>query len=245
MIAKVIAHGATRDQARERLAQSLDNTVALGLPTNKRFLTRVLRDKEFAAHGATTDLISRRFPRIEATEPDNATLAVAAVLLASNAGYGEWNSWSNNPARVVPVRFGEHEVSLNCERGAYRARVRDENIEPDPDDRSIYAIENDAIHIAHDGESFRLDITTHTPAARRASAASDGRLIAPMNGRVVAVNAKAGETMEAGTALIVLEAMKMEHALSVPQPARVTAVHVAPSDQVAPGQLLVELEPMS
>ena len=64
-----------------------------------------------------------------------------------------------------------------------------------------------------------------------------------MNGRVVAVNAKAGETMEAGKALVVLEAMKMEHALSVPQTARVTAVHVAPGAQVAPGHLLVELEP--
>ena len=43
-----------------------------------------------------------------------------------------------------------------------------------------------------------------------------------MNGRVVAVNAKAGEMAEAGRALVVLEAMKMEHALSVPQPMRVT-----------------------
>jgi biotin carboxyl carrier protein len=49
--------------------------------------------------------------------------------------------------------------------------------------------------------------------------------------------------MEAGKALVVLEAMKMEHALSVPQAARVTAVHVAPGAQVAPGHLLIELEP--
>ena len=49
--------------------------------------------------------------------------------------------------------------------------------------------------------------------------------------------------MDAGKALVVLEAMKMEHALSVPAPARVTAVHVVPGAQVTPGQLLVELEP--
>ncbi len=48
-----------------------------------------------------------------------------------------------------------------------------------------------------------------------------------MNGRVVAVHAKAGDTAEAGRALVVLEAMKMEHALSVPAAARVKAVHVA------------------
>ena len=74
------------------------------------------------------------------------------------------------------------------------------------------------------------------------SAASDGRLLAPMNGRVVAVHVKAGDTAEAGRALIVLEAMKMEHALSVPQAACIKAVHVTAGAQVAPGQLLAELE---
>src|SRR3954470_20511309 len=57
MIAKVIAHGATRDEARERLANALDKTVALGVPTNKAFLAAVLRDKEFATQGATTDFL--------------------------------------------------------------------------------------------------------------------------------------------------------------------------------------------
>ena len=56
MIAKVIAHGATRDEARERLARALDETVALGVPTNKAFLAAVLRDDEFARGGATTRL---------------------------------------------------------------------------------------------------------------------------------------------------------------------------------------------
>ena len=139
--------------------------------------------------------------------------------------------------------IGEDGVALTCERGAFRARVRGEDIALDNDDRAICALEPDAVHLARGGESFRLELTTHAPPARRASATSDGRLVAPMNGRVVAVNAKAGDTMEAGRALIVLEAMKMEHALSVPQAARVTAVHVTPGVQVAPGHLLVELEP--
>ena len=83
MIAKVIAHGATRDEARERLAQALDDTVALGLPTNKAFLASVLRDDEFATRGATTDFLGRRFAHIEPAEPDNVTRAIAAALLAS------------------------------------------------------------------------------------------------------------------------------------------------------------------
>ena len=61
MIAKVIAHGATREEARERLARALDDTVALGVATNKAFLAAVLRDAEFAMQGATTDFLNR-FP---------------------------------------------------------------------------------------------------------------------------------------------------------------------------------------
>ncbi len=80
MIAKVIAHGATRDEARARLARALDNTVALGVATNKAFLAAVLRDGEFA-RGPTTAFLSRFASRPAA--PDAATLAIAAALFAA------------------------------------------------------------------------------------------------------------------------------------------------------------------
>ena len=64
-----------------------------------------------------------------------------------------------------------------------------------------------------------------------------------MNGRVIAVNAKVGETVAAGKALVVLEAMKMEHGLDFPFSLRVKAVHVKAGAQVAPGHLLMEFEP--
>ena len=73
--------------------------------------------------------------------------------------------------------------------------------------------------------------------------AGDGRLLAPMNGRVVTVNAKTGETVAANKALVVLEAMKMEHVFDFPFAVTVKAVHVEAGAQVAPGKLLMELEP--
>jgi geranyl-CoA carboxylase alpha subunit len=257
MIAKVIAHGATREQACERLADALDDTIALGLPTNKAFLAAVLRDEEFTAQGATTDFLGRRFPRIVPAKPDIATLAIAAALRAKNAGYGEWNCWSNSD-RAMHVRFGESDVTLRSLGDNYRATVGSADVKVrvmqtnDPsariavegvEEKVTFAIENGAIHLARAGQSHTLVDTSHARPTRRASAASDGRLVAPMNGRVVAVNARAGETIEGGKALVVLEAMKMEHALSVPQRARVKAVHVVPGAQVSPGQLLAELEP--
>jgi geranyl-CoA carboxylase alpha subunit len=258
MIAKVIARGATREEARERLARALDATVVLGVATNKAFLADVLRDDEFAAQGATTDFLGRRFATIEAGNPDAATLAVAAALRAATAGFGEWNSWSNNPERTMRVKFAGTDVALRYADGAYRAGVGDSDIalriaSLDPpharvaldqvDETVVFAIEDETVHLARAGRSHGLENTIHVPPQRRAAAAGDGRLVAPMNGRVVAVNAKAGDTVEAGAALVVLEAMKMEHGLSVPAPARVKTVHVAPGAQVAPGHLLIELEP--
>ena len=174
MIAKLIAHAPTRDGARAQLAAALEETVADGLPTNKDYLAAVLRDQRFADGKATTEFLSR-------FDPD-----------AGN--FGEWSSWSNNPAHRSrgSVRFFERHTSRDPLRGW---------------------------------------------------GAGDGRLLAPMNGRVVTVNAKTGETVAANKALVVLEAMKMEHVLDFPFAVTVKAVHVEAGAQVAPGKLLMELEP--
>jgi geranyl-CoA carboxylase alpha subunit len=60
MIAKLIAHGRDRDEARRRLAAGLDALVALGIPTNRRFLSRCLVDPVFVAGEATTAFIGER-----------------------------------------------------------------------------------------------------------------------------------------------------------------------------------------
>jgi acetyl/propionyl-CoA carboxylase alpha subunit len=234
MIAKLIAHAATRDEARAKLAQALDDTVALGMPTNKAFLAAVLRDAAFARGEATTSFLAgRSFP---VAEPDDATRALAATLLAEQGGHGEWTGWSNNPAHTLRARFGESEIAL--EAGKMRA-----DWPLHGDERLRYVVEGEVVHLARGGQSWRLENTLHAPRAKRGAAMTDGRLASPMNGRVVAVNAKLGERIEPGTALVVLEAMKMEHGLALPAAVRVTAVHVAAGAQVAPGRLLVEFEP--
>jgi acetyl/propionyl-CoA carboxylase alpha subunit len=174
MIAKLIAHAPTRDLAREKLAAALDETAALGVPTNKAFLASVLRNRSFASGEATTDFLSR--------------------FSFAGGDFGEWSGWSNNPA-----------------------------------------------HRSCGSEGFFQRNTSNDPSRRKA--ASDGRLVAPMNGRVVVVNAKAGETVAASKALVVLEAMKMEHGLDFPFAVKIKAVHVKSGAQVAPGNLLVEFEP--
>jgi geranyl-CoA carboxylase alpha subunit len=232
LAAKLIAHGSTREEAREKLAAALDATVALGIPTNKAFLAAVLRDPVFAGPGATTELLAERFANWQPPVVDEAVaraLYAAAcaeraramaprsdtarpeIDRAGSAGYGEWAGWSNMARATAPA--------------------------------APFALEGAVLHFQLGGHSYSWRDTTMDPPERAAAGLADGRLAAPMNGRVVAVHAKPGERIEAGRALVVLEAMKMEHTLAAPAAVRVKAVHVAKGAQVAPGKLLMEFEP--
>jgi len=221
MIAKLIAHAPTREAARARLVAALEETVALGLPTNKEFLAATLMSDEFRAGNADTAFLHNH--RFQAQAPDR---ALAAQLLA--ADHGEWTGWSNNPAHGARARFLDEIIEFKAIKA-----------EQPP----IHVVDGDTVHYAQGAASFTLRNTLYDPPGKKGAGASDGRLLAPMNGRVVAVNAKAGETMAASRALVVLEAMKMEHALDLPFSSKVKAVHVKAGAQVGPGQLLVEFEP--
>ena len=243
MIAKVIAHGVSRDEARQKLAQALDATVALGIATNKAFLAAVLREDSFARGEATTQYLSQHvFP---APQVDASTCTIALALLAP--GCGEWTRWSNNPAHAMRARFGKTDVALAS--GDASVRVLDVSahaarIEADGREETVhFSLDGNVLCLARAGASYRLENTLLAPPAKRAGHAGDGRLAAPMNGRVVAVHAKVGERFDTGSLLVVLEAMKMEHGLSSPAPVKVKAVHVTAGIQVSPGQLLVEFDP--
>jgi geranyl-CoA carboxylase alpha subunit len=229
LAAKLIAHASTRDEAREKLAAALDATVALGVPTNKAFLAAVLRDPVFAGPGATTNLLVERFaqwqpPIVE----DGWARALYARACADAAGYGEWAGWSNmaRASLASAPRFLADEAGYDAQSTS-----------------TAFALEGPVLHFQLAGHAYAWRDPTMDPPERAAAGLADGRLAAPMNGRVVAVHAKAGDRIEAGRALVVLEAMKMEHTLAAPMAVRVKAVHVTKGAQVAPGKLLMEFEP--
>ena len=227
MIAKLIVHAPARDQAREQLAAALDETVALGIPTNKAFLAAVLRDGDFAAGKVTTDFLSgKSFPGVK---PEDRDFILAATLLAHD--YGEWTGWSNNPAHGSRARFDGNVVSFSSANRIFKIKSELRHV-----------VDGNTIHFARGGSSFSFRNTLYDPPGKKGAGAGNGRLLAPMNGRVVAVNARVGETVEAGKSLVVLEAMKMEHGLDFPFSLRIKAIHVKAGAQVAPGNLLVEFE---
>jgi geranyl-CoA carboxylase alpha subunit len=232
LAAKFVAHAPTRTEARETLAAALDATVALGLPTNKAFLAAVLRDPVFAGLGATTGLLAERFAQWRPPAVDEAMARALYISACAEAARAEAPGADNahaDASRTQAPRFGEWAGWSNMARAQ-------------PPD-APYALEGALLHFQLEGHSHTWRDTTMDPPERAAAGLADGRLAAPMNGRVVAVHAKAGERVEAGRALVVLEAMKMEHTLAAPAAVRVKAVHVAKGAQVAPGKLLMEFEP--
>ena len=95
--------------------------------------------------------------------------------------------------------------------------------------------------ILGDGAVWRLRLDD--PTARAAAEdGGGGRLTAPMPGTVVRVLVETGQTVEAGTPLMLLEAMKMEHVIKAPAAGTVTTLHFAAGDQVSEGAELLVIE---
>jgi len=97
------------------------------------------------------------------------------------------------------------------------------------------------LHVFIDGRVQRLEIVDPLAAVSDLEAGG-GRLTAPMPGKIIAVNVKAGTAVARGTALLVMEAMKMEHTIAAPDDGTVTAVHFKVGEQVDEGTELIEFE---
>ncbi|HEX7439093.1 MAG TPA: biotin/lipoyl-containing protein, partial [Caldimonas sp.] len=101
--------------------------------------------------------------------------------------------------------------------------------------------DREGLWLQHRGQSLRADDRTRTAPLRDSAIGADGKLRASMNGRVVAVLARAGDPVQAGAPLLTLEAMKMEHVHTAPRAGIVAAIHVAPGEQVAAGRVVAEV----
>jgi geranyl-CoA carboxylase alpha subunit len=269
LLAKIIAHGATREQARRRLVGALRDTVALGLATNRAFLVDCLETEAFAAGQATTELIAGRFPGIAAPAADAAALALAAALLfeasARKHGHDPARAWSTSGPLSWPMRLEAGGTSVDRSvtvLGPRRYRVGGGPSETivellaggaegalryrldGREGGAFAAVAGEGLHLAIGAADLSVRDTLYAP--RTATAAGPGsqtELRAPMSGKVVAVLAAEGESVAKGQRLVVVEAMKMQHEMTAQAAGRVVRLAVRPGDQVTSRQLLVELEP--
>ncbi|MCW5734767.1 MAG: acetyl-CoA carboxylase biotin carboxylase subunit [Enhydrobacter sp.] len=229
MIAKVIASGATREEARRRLIKALRDTIVLGPITNRHFLIRLLEHPEFAAGKATTAFLGKHtFPGPEVTNA-HWTLAASLLWQQSAARYpAPLRGWRNSNPEPTPIRLavGDKERTLH--------------ISDAPSIAAQHVIDGNDIVVDLDGFTVRFQDRTYMPPAS-AAAGSDGRLRAPMDGRIVAIKVAAGDKVIRGQTLVVLEAMKIQHQLKAVLDAEVESIAVQEGQQVANRTVLVTM----
>jgi geranyl-CoA carboxylase alpha subunit len=266
MIAKIIAHGATRDETRRKLIRGLEHTVAFGVITNQAFLAACLRHPLFAAGEATTAFIGQNRDDLLAPCADEASdLALAALLLVVTDRHAPpWHKGRTLAATFpVPARIelgGKiHELEIMRERdGGYIASMSGNDVRFEIDELDCDSIrtrvdglmeqasffrDGDRLYFLHHGSQYSVrDLTLAAPASA-AAGGSDGKVRAAMNGRVVAVLVKQGERVEAGQPVMTLEAMKMEHVHTAPVSGTISAIDVTEGEQVTTGKIVVEIEP--
>jgi geranyl-CoA carboxylase alpha subunit len=265
MIAKLVSHGATREEARSRLICGLEQLCAFGVTTNQAFLMACLRYSAFAKGAATTAFIDTHRDQLLAPRKDSATDAALAGLLLylSNPHAPSWRSGRSLAATFpLPARIEidghTHELEVTRERDGSYTVVADGR----QDRFEIDQLDGDAVRFSHDGvmdsAAFLRDgnrlylgrrggplaVTDLTLAAPKAATANggDGKVRAAMNGRVVAVLVKPGDRVAAGQPVMTLEAMKMEHVHKAGIDGVIAAIDVAEGEQVVTGKIVAEIE---
>lgn len=273
MIAKLIVHGADRDEALARLSRALQACEAVGPQTNVAFLQRIVQSKPFATADLDTGLIERHYDTLFAPveRPFKAAMALACAALLTREGgvaHGaspwdalshwrlngrylqtvEWRDVENDGAfkvaytREGEVRELEHDGQRDAfdwwrgsEPHAFGARLGEQRI------TGRVFIDGDVFHVFCHGAALAFEwqnLLAHAADAEH----GEGRLTAPMPGKVIAVLVEPGAVVEKGEPLIVMEAMKMEHTIGAPAAGKVAEVLYGVGDQVADGAQLLVME---
>jgi 3-methylcrotonyl-CoA carboxylase alpha subunit len=241
LLAKVIAHGPSRTAALARLRAALAQTTILGVRTNVRFLRWLLDQPVMGAGEMRTDTIGNlELPPPSA--PQERHWQAASTMIAPSTGARPWaDGWRLNAPPVIRLRHGDEERTVR----------RDIGMQTDAGWRweGPAATEGlDGIYVDVDGQSLEF-VPAPPPsvdeAVRHAGRTNEGIavLTAPMPGRVIALRAAEGASVEAHQAVVVIEAMKMEHAVTAPSAGTLTRVLVAEGDQVRRGDVLAEVSP--
>jgi acetyl-CoA/propionyl-CoA carboxylase biotin carboxyl carrier protein len=230
LLAKLIAHGRTRSEALARLRGALDETLVLGVRTNLRFL-RWLFDQPVMRDGEMRIDTLTALPPSPPPRLSDAAWSAAAVTLLEAGPYGPWGGgWRAAAPAAVRLRHGEEERRVELV-DAGQAEI---------------AVEAGIAHVDVEGQSLELSLAmppSIEEAVRHAAAHAGGNatLTAPMPGRVIAVRVAEGASVLAHQALVVIEAMKMEHAVVTPLAGTVTHLAVRVGQQVQRGDLLAEV----
>ena len=271
MLAKVLAHGATREEASARLAAALAGARLHGVRTNRDLLVRVLRSEAWLRGDVDTSFLERHDPAsLGAPLADESAVRLHAAAAALSAAAGRRaeaavlaplpSGWRNLPSTLQSTSFelGKRTVEVRYahRRGGTVVEVDGEPLEG----VRLWSATAERVDLEVDGVRRRYDVavaggTTFVDSPLGAtglveverypepgSGLAEGALTAPMPGTVVRVDVEVGASVAAGQVLVVLEAMKMEHAVRAQVAGTVAQVDVEAGQQVESGALLVVVD---
>jgi len=221
MIAKVIARGGTREQAIARLGTMLAGCAVWPVRTNAAFLVKALQHADFAAGKVDTGLIGRDGEAM-ATPPEPSGEALTAAAVALVPDYEPAGFRLNAPAKTT-APFLLDGARVEVELPGYGSE--------EPAARALVTEAGQVWELA----PFRTD-------GSHAGVASTGAILAPMPGKVIAVEVLKGDAVTKGQKLLTLEAMKMEHTLVAPFDGVVAELNAHAGAQVQVEALLVRIE---
>ncbi|MEU4085229.1 acetyl/propionyl/methylcrotonyl-CoA carboxylase subunit alpha [Streptomyces aureus] len=246
MLAKVVAHGATRAEAVRKLAGALERATVHGPVTNRDLLVRSLRHEEFAGARMDTGFYDRHLAALTAPAPDPyAPLAAALADAHGRSRFGGWRNLASQPqTRRYRMHGTEHEAAYRHTREGLAADgVRVVHADAGRVVLEVAGVRRTFEVTRYDGGRLFVNATALTELPRFPEPGADrapGSLLAPMPGTVVRVaeGLAEGAAVRAGQPLLWLEAMKMEHRISAPAAGTLTALHAVVGQQVEVGALL-------
>jgi 3-methylcrotonyl-CoA carboxylase alpha subunit len=262
MIAKLIAHGNSRDEALDRLAGALDNTIVVGPRSNAGFLAALCRAAEFRKGDFDTGFIARNLAALGAVPQglDRAAAALGTQKLVEresariaavferepDAPASPWDSggaFQLSGARrlALPILVEGESIVAQVAYGPGGALVAIDGIAPASD--AVAVDEGDAVYVLRHGRQTKVSLRDLT-LDEAGDDAAGGLVRAPMHGKVLSVLVEQGARVRRGQRLAIIEAMKMEHTLVAPIDGTVAEIAVAADAQVAEGAKVMVIEPV-
>ena len=269
MVAKLIVHGQTREEALARLDDALAQTRIVGLQTNVQFLRYVVRSPSFAQADLDTALIQREAAVLFNQEPIGLPMAAASAIaqtlqrekeLESSNPFSRRDGWRSHGVTLRRFEFEFHGEAATAEL----TYLHDGSLQVAMGDTAgplVFSKVERGLDIQFAGQRMMAEVyaqgeVDHIFSARGAtqitaidllahageSHTEKGRLTAPMPGKLVSFLVKEGDKVGKGQALAVMEAMKMEHTIAAPADGVVQELLYAPGDQVAEGAELLKID---
>lgn len=270
MLAKVIAWGPDRASALHRLDRALADTALLGVGTNTAFLRGLLADDDVRAGRLDTELVDRRLSTLVSSDVPAEFFVAAALdrlleLQPSGSVVDPWDvpdGWRMGGSGGVTFRLksGQAKAVVRVQGTPSDATVFVDDAEPVQvsarRDGSTLEIRHAGgfhryrqacgpdrtVWLARDGLSFPFGEQEFVLSSR-GEAAGAGPVTSPMPGTVLVVKVAAGDVVQAGTPLLVVEAMKMEHTVTAPTDGVVSELPVRAGQQVALDETLAVVTP--